>query len=116
MIASIRPDVRKTPRRICEIGLDFAGQTSEDYWEVGASGKVYDRAVVLEELRRRSATAKPDVWETSDFRCRQLGPHTYLVTYLLVQDNTRRTRRATIWERTPSGWKIVCHQGTIISA
>jgi hypothetical protein len=33
---------------------------------------------------------------------------------MLVQDNTRRTRRSTIWERSGVGWKIVYHQGTIV--
>jgi hypothetical protein len=27
----------------------------------------------------------------------------------------RLTRRATIWLRTPDGWKIVYHQGTIVA-
>ncbi|HEX4029604.1 MAG TPA: hypothetical protein VHX20_04530 [Terracidiphilus sp.] len=37
----------------------------------------------------------------------------YLLTYTLLQDATRLTRRATIWQRT-AGWKIVYHQGTIV--
>jgi len=43
-----------------------------------------------------------------------LGPETYLLTYTLLQHKKRLTRRATIWQRTVDGWKIVYHQGTIV--
>ena len=34
---------------------DFEAMTVADYWEVGASGTVYDRATLLDELDRRFA-------------------------------------------------------------
>jgi hypothetical protein len=43
-----------------------------------------------------------------------LSEDTYLLTYTLLQDNQRLTRRATIWQKTPDGWKIVYHQGTMV--
>jgi len=54
-----------------------------------------------------------DLWETRDFCCRRLAEDLYLLTYTLLQVE-RTTRRATIWQRTQSGWKIVFHQGTIV--
>ena len=93
---------------------DFENMTAPDFWEVGASGRQYSRAAVLDELEKRFAAPHRDVWETSDFRCRKLAPNVYLLTYALVQDNTRRTRRATIWERCGQGWRIIYHQGTIV--
>jgi hypothetical protein len=54
------------------------------------------------------------VWETSDFYCRRLGEDTYLLTYTLLQENARLTRRSAIWQRTPGGWKAVYHQGTVV--
>ena len=93
---------------------DFERMTVEDYWEIGASGRRYSRAFVLDELERRHATPHTDLWETSDFDCRKLADDVYLLTYTLLQDNVRRTRRATVWQRTAGGWKIVYHQGTII--
>jgi len=27
----------------------------------------------------------------------------------------RKTRRATLWQRSPEGWKILYHQGTVIA-
>jgi hypothetical protein len=78
----------------------------------------------LDELEKRFASrdaakpdiAKSDIWETSDFRCRKLADDVYLLTYNLIQDNKRHTRRCTIWQRTPQGWKIVYHQGTVVEA
>jgi hypothetical protein len=96
---------------------DFERMTADDFWEVGASGRRYSRAFVLDELQKRFAAPHADVWETSDFRCQKLAADVYLLTYTLVQtmeDKKRRTRRSTIWRREGREWKIVYHQGTII--
>jgi hypothetical protein len=81
---------------------------------VGASGRRYSRAYVLGELEKRYAAAHSEVWETTDFQCRRLAPDVYLLTYTLIQEKTRRTHRATIWQMTAEGWKVVYHQGTIV--
>ncbi|HEY1767621.1 MAG TPA: DUF4440 domain-containing protein [Terracidiphilus sp.] len=102
---------------------DFERMTREDFWETGASGCRYSRAFVLDELERRfsaeSGNGPPvDIWETSDFCCRELAQQLYLLTYTLVQKQSnhqpRTTRRATIWQRTAQDWKIVYHQGTMM--
>jgi hypothetical protein len=93
---------------------DFEKMMAADFWEVGASGRRYSKAFVLDELERRHPAPHPDIWETRDFHCRRLAPGVYLLTYTLLQDNVRLTHRATIWQRTADGWKIVYHQGTII--
>ncbi|WP_020578755.1 DUF4440 domain-containing protein [Actinopolymorpha alba] len=94
---------------------DFEAQTATDFWEVGASGRRYSREIVLATLEERYANpAGDDQWQTSDFRCREVGPDTYLLTYTLLQDQDRLTRRSTIWQRTHNGWQILYHQGTIV--
>jgi hypothetical protein len=70
---------------------------------------------VLDALEKRHAAPHADVWETSDFQCRRLAGDVYLLTYTLLQNNERLTRRSTIWQRTNEGWKIVYHQGTIVA-
>ncbi|MDQ1093605.1 hypothetical protein QE400_003018 [Xanthomonas sacchari] len=94
---------------------DFERMTTEDFWEVGASGQRYSRAHVLDVLatRRHDGSEEAD-WQTQDFRCQQIAADTYLLTYTLLQPE-RRTRRATLWRRTADGWKIVYHQGTVVS-
>jgi hypothetical protein len=93
---------------------DFENMMVDDYWEVGASGRCYSRSFILEESARRQLAPQADIWETMDFRCRKLAPDVYLLTYTLLQDHTRRTRRSTLWQRTSEGWKILYHQGTIV--
>jgi len=93
---------------------DFERMTAEDFSETRASGRKYSREFVLDELERSFSKPHDDVWETRDFYCRKLGEDTYLLTYTLLQDGKRLTRRATIWERSKNGWKIVYHQGTIV--
>jgi hypothetical protein len=93
---------------------DFEKMTMEDFWETGASGHRYSRQFVLDELEKRFSIPHTDVWETSDFNCRKLSEDVYLLTYTLLQNKQRLTRRATIWQKTPEGWQIVYHQGTIV--
>ena len=93
---------------------DFENMTDPDFWEVGASGRRYSREFILRALEERHKKPQTDVWEASDFRCQRLAPDLYLLTYTLLQDKKRRTRRSTMWRQTPLGWKIVYHQGTIV--
>ncbi len=55
-----------------------------------------------------------DVWETSQFHCQRLAPNVYLLTYTLIQNKIRKTRRSTLWQYTEVGWKILFHQGTMV--
>jgi hypothetical protein len=93
---------------------DFERMTCDDFWEVGASGRRYSREYVFAELEKRAAAPRTDEWETSEFHCRRLAANLYLLSYTLVQDHARKTRRSTIWQHTPESWKIVFHQGTIV--
>lgn len=92
----------------------FARLMAPGYWEVGASGRRYGRDLILKKLKQYPPVDAEIVgWMCSDFGLRQLGPHTYLLTYTLDQKG-RITRRATIWRRTDVGWQILYHQGTLV--
>jgi hypothetical protein len=93
---------------------DLEKMTAPEFWEVGASGKCYSREYVLDLLEERYANPVPEQLEASDFQCQLLAPDLYLLTYRLLQDRTRKTRRTTIWRRAPEGWQIVYHQGTVV--
>ena len=94
---------------------DFERMTDAGFWEVGASGRRYSRDVVLDELEKRHAAPHEDLWEVSEIQCRRLAEDVYLITYTLLQDGVRLTRRATIWQRSGDGWIALYHQGTIVS-
>jgi hypothetical protein len=93
---------------------DFERMTTDNFWETGASGRRYSRKFVLDALETRHRAPHEDIWETTDFHCARLAADTYLLTYTLLQDGVRLTRRATIWQNTSEGWKILYHQGTIV--
>ena len=100
---------------------ELEAMTDASFWEVGASGRRYSREYVLSGVAERyknpeyrGVNSPPeDTWETKDFYCREISPDSYLLTYTLVQGE-RVTRRATIWQRTGSDWKILYHQGTVV--
>jgi hypothetical protein len=93
---------------------DFESMTVDDFCEIGASGRCYSRADVLDLLEERHAAPHSDILEATDFQCRRLAQDIYLLTYTLLQDKARLSRRSTIWQNTAAGWKIVFHQGTIV--
>ncbi len=89
--------------------------TASDYWEVGASGTIYDRATVLAVLVERYAdpTYLPMAGlELSAFACRPVNGDTWLVTYQLRQEE-RRSHRMTLWQRAGDHWIALYHQGTL---
>ncbi len=92
---------------------DFERMTAEGFWEIGASGRVYTRALVLDLLEERHRTPQEEDLQPSDFRIRELSSDTYLLHYNLLQ-GARKTRRTTLWRRTAESWKIVFHQGTVV--
>jgi hypothetical protein len=95
---------------------DFDRLMASDYWEVGASGRRYNRAFILQMLADNPPVdAETARWRASGFALRQLAPDTYLLTYSLRQAD-RLTRRSTLWQQTPNGWTILYHQGTLVSA
>lgn len=122
--ADLLPVLEELKRRepifhTAEFGMspaEFEKAMAPDYWETGASGRRYSRAFILSELNRQpSIDAAAAGWQTYDHAVWLLGPDVYLMTYTLGQPE-RITRRATVWQRTSEGWRILYHQGTIISA
>lgn len=97
----------------------FEAETADDFWEVGASGAVYDREVVWATLAERYATGAPDAWAVGDWAVddlavRHLAGEVYVLTYRLHQGE-RVSRRSTVWERADGRWRALYHQGTLVS-
>jgi hypothetical protein len=106
-------------RNIVSCEEDFLCETTEDFWAVGASGAIYDRAIVLGVLKARWASsavdeATVDGWTTTDHRVQPIAEDTFLFTYTL-HGQGRTTRRTTIWQRIPDKeWRAMFHQGTVV--
>ncbi len=99
-----------------EFGADRAALerlTTEDFWEVGASGRRMSREFVLGVLLERGVHGAPADWVWSGFHCRELAPGAMLLTYDLDQAG-RLSRRTTIWRRDADQWRAAFHQGTLV--
>jgi len=113
-LRSLEPIFHRSPQGS---GRDvFEAILASDFWEVGASGQAYDREFILATVAQRYAEGSVEApLEVSEFGARPLGGDTWLVTYDLDQGG-RRSRRCTVWTRTPEGWQAVYHQGTLRDA
>lgn len=118
VFVSIPPELTQTLKELCarepifhttEFGrsrLELEQSTAPDYWEVGASGRRYSRAFILDWLAQTPPVDAAEAgWRSDGFGLRRLGEDTYLLTYTLRQGR-RVTRRATIWQSTQAGWRI----------
>ncbi len=97
----------------------FDHETDERFWEVGASGRVHLRDTVRDVVLARCSGSPVDEmvvegWTTDSHHVDGLGDGSFLFTYVL-HEKERVTRRASIWERTPAGWRVRYHQGTVVS-
>lgn len=104
------------PDKFGQTESDILNQICDEFWEVGASGNVYTKEVVLATLLERYNDPNyQDIWEAKDFGLTRIAQDNYLLTYTLIQDKTRVTKRSTLWRRINGVWKVLYHQGTIVS-
>lgn len=92
---------------------DIEQMMDATFWEVGASGRSYNREFVLGVLEQRATNPAKEIWPTWAAQCVEIASDNYLLTYMLSQGE-RVTRRASLWRRTNGAWKIVYHQGTVV--
>jgi hypothetical protein len=84
---------------------------AEDFSEVGASGRIWDRASTLELLAAESEDAA--VIEVHDLTGWIVGDGFVMVRWDSDRAG-RRARRTSLWRREPGGWRLVHHQGTLL--
>ena len=94
---------------------DLERMTDDAFWQIGASGKIYQRGYAIEtSLERYARGPEPHDWPCRDFTLTPLAEELYLLSYIL-EEPKRVTRHSTVWRRASEGWKIVFHQGTPLS-
>jgi hypothetical protein len=106
-------------RDVVSSAADADREMAADYWETGTSGRRYSRDSVLARLTERFAespsTDAGESWTVTDFAVREIADRTYLVTYVL-NEQPRLTARVSVWQGSEvEGWKVLYHQGTMIS-
>ncbi|MBQ8424728.1 MAG: DUF4440 domain-containing protein [Clostridia bacterium] len=98
---------------------DVENETTEDYFEISASGCYFSRDFVLDYLEKRYKESPiddmiKDNWQVQDFQIKEIAPELYLVNYTLYGQN-RVTKRGEIWKgNINDGLKIMYHQGTVV--
>ncbi|NOX28179.1 MAG: DUF4440 domain-containing protein [Gammaproteobacteria bacterium] len=97
------PDANKTR-------VDFESLMDEVFWEVGASGRAYDKAFVLDCLEVRSQESTKVAM--GSFNCLEIASECYLLSYIQIE-NSRTTRHSAIWRKINTQWKSLYHQGTV---
>lgn len=84
---------------------------TDDVVEYGQSGRVYDRAAMLEPTYRRIDAVLP----LPDLTVHEIAPGVALLTYRSIWDigdEVLHTNRASLWVETEDGWRMRFHQGT----
>jgi uncharacterized damage-inducible protein DinB len=96
------PECRRDPIRV-------QAPLADDFTEVGAPSRVWNRAGTLELLGSEPATAT--LIEVHDLTGRIIGDGLVLARWDSVRDG-RRARHTSLWRREAAGWRLVHHQGT----
>jgi hypothetical protein len=84
---------------------------ADDFREVGASGRVWDRAAILDLLAAEPGDAAEI--EVGGLTGRVVGPGCVLTCWDSSRAG-RRARRTSLWRRDATGWRLVHHQGTLL--
>jgi len=103
----LKPEIRRDAEALAKL-------LAEDFREVGASGRIYDKAEVLSSLPNEPA---PESYAISDFIATELDIYVAMLNYRLETrypggEAPRRTLRTSIWRLAEGGWQIFFHQGT----
>lgn len=110
--ACLDPEVRSDPER-------FADLLADDFLEIGASGRIWDKPAVLAAVR-----GEPGLdLALTDLEVVALAPDVVLTTFRVaarraepttrsVGSALRSSLRSSIWVRRSGRWQVRFHQGT----
>jgi ribonuclease HI len=101
----LEPETRCSAHRLDEL-LD------SDFQEIGASGRLWTRAEIISTL-----VTEPDSQhiECFSFVGRQIEPGLVHLTYETDRAG-RHALRSSLWRQSDGGWKLLFHQGTLVSS
>ncbi|RRA48394.1 DUF4440 domain-containing protein [Acidipila sp. EB88] len=81
---------------------------TEEFREVGRSGRVYTRDQILDLLEQEA----PASIRMEQFAATPLGPEAALATYVSIAKDGTRTHRSSVWLYREGRWQMLFHQGT----
>lgn len=96
-------ECRKSVQRLDEL-------LSEDYLEIGTSGKTYNKQDQLEKL-----PAAEDInIMSSDFEAREIANNIVQISYQ-TNINDVNSKRSSLWRKEGESWRMIFHQSTRLS-
>ena len=95
-----------------------ASLLADDFIEFGSSGRVFNKASILEDLKNEPPRPASLL---SDFSTREIAPNAVLATYKATRRNangepTGQSWRSSLWTNIDGRWQVTFHQGTPIPA
>jgi len=102
----LKPEVRAAPG-------DVEALLHPGFSEFGASGRRWGRTEMLAALAAEQPAGEEPVITTTEMAGTRLADDMIHLTYV-SQRAGRRALRSSIWLRTPAGWRVYFHQGTLI--
>ena len=92
------------------------GLLHDDFIEIGASGRVYNKEQIIEALLNET----PFTINASDFELRlfseDIAQLKYKTQNTVDNDLMPTTLRSSIWKKEGTIWKMIFHQGTLVQA
>ena len=101
-LSLLQPGLRSRPDAVVELLHD-------DFREFGASGRVWDRASIVDALASDPGPGAV----ADDVNAVPLGDDAVLVTYV-ARNPQRVSLRSSVWVRSGGRWRILFHQGTAV--
>lgn len=103
----LKPEIRKSPEKLREL-------LSEDFIEYCSSGAVY-KYNINDTFFEENVS-----FELKDFNSRELSKDCVLATYTIDKiyhknNVIKRSIRSSIWKLYDGNWKMLFHQGTLIT-
>lgn len=103
----LQPEVRSSPAALDAL-------VDPEFQEIGASGRLWTRGDTIQALPRYQQDV-PTPIRDEQMTGRRLADHLVLLTYV-SDESGRWARRTSLWRSDKAaGWRLLHHQGTLIS-
>lgn len=104
-----RPEIRRSREAVEDL-------LAEGFMEFGASGRVYERATIIDRLAEQSDDNDGEL-QASNYALKPISNDAVLLTYETERSykdgSKRRVLRSSIWKHNGLKWQMLFHQGTI---
>lgn len=105
-LSLLQPEVRKSREKLDKL-------VSDDFIEIGSSGKIFDKKHVLEDLPEMEAPK----FLINSFETKELAPDLIMTIFQIsktLANQTTLSQRSSVWKKNNGNWQMIFHQGTII--